>query len=71
MPVDLSWLSDKSIPLFFAFMALQAIHETAHIAVAKAKNVSLEACDAYSFLSTSLIYAKTVTSADFPAQSLK
>jgi len=40
MPVDLSWLSDESIPLFFAFVGLQLLHESAHIAVAKAKNVS-------------------------------
>lgn len=38
MPVDLSWLSDESIPLFFSFMALQFLHEIAHVAVAKAKN---------------------------------
>jgi hypothetical protein len=41
MRVDLSWLSDKSIPLFLAFMALQTTHELAHLAVAKSKNVSL------------------------------
>eukprot|EP00956_Cyclotella_meneghiniana_P033018 scaffold92765_cov67-Cyclotella_meneghiniana.AAC.5 len=38
MPVDLSWLSDQSIPLFFSFMGLQILHETAHLSVAKAKN---------------------------------
>eukprot|EP00804_Cyclotella_cryptica_P008925 CCRYP_012045-RB/>CCRYP_012045-RB protein AED:0.03 eAED:0.03 QI:274/1/1/1/0.83/0.71/7/2545/865 len=38
MRVDLSWLSDKSIPLFLAFMALQTTHELAHLAVAKSKN---------------------------------
>lgn len=28
MPIDLSWLSDQSIPLFFSFMGLQILHET-------------------------------------------
>jgi membrane-associated protease RseP (regulator of RpoE activity) len=41
MPADLSWLSDECIPLFFAFMGLQLLHETAHVAMAKSKNVSM------------------------------
>jgi hypothetical protein len=30
MPVDLSWLSEESIPLFFSFMTLQFLHEVSH-----------------------------------------
>lgn len=37
MPVDLAWLTDLSVPLFLAYMALQLSHEAAHAAVAKAK----------------------------------
>lgn len=38
MSSDLSWLSEMSIPLFLTFMALQAVHEIAHVTVAKSKN---------------------------------
>jgi len=41
MPTDLSWLSEMSIPLFLTFMALQAVHEIAHVAVAKSKNFEI------------------------------
>ncbi|KAL7457665.1 hypothetical protein ACHAWC_010441 [Mediolabrus comicus] len=41
MPVDLSWLSDMSIPLFLTFIALQASHEVAHLAVAKSKKFEI------------------------------
>lgn len=41
MPVDLSWLSDMSIPLFLTFIALQASHEVAHLAVAKSKKLEI------------------------------
>lgn len=40
MPVDMSWLTELSIPLFLSFVALQLLHETAHLAVAKSKKVS-------------------------------
>lgn len=38
---DLSYLSDLSIPLFFCFMSIQLIHETAHRLVAMSKGVKL------------------------------
>lgn len=41
MPVDLSWLSDMSIPLFLTFIALQVTHEVAHLAVAKSKKFEI------------------------------
>ncbi|EED95954.1 predicted protein [Thalassiosira pseudonana CCMP1335] len=41
MPVDLSWLSEKSIPLFLTFMALQVTHELAHRAVAQSKDFEI------------------------------
>ena len=41
MPVDLSWLSEMSIPLFLTFIALQASHEVAHLAVAKSKKFEI------------------------------
>lgn len=40
--MDMSWLTEQSIPLFLSFVALQLMHETAHLAVAKSKNVSFE-----------------------------
>ena len=41
MPVDLSWLSDMSIPLFLTFIALQVCHEVAHLVVAKSKTFEI------------------------------
>ena len=41
MPVDLSWLSDMSIPLFLTFIALQVTHEVAHLAVANSKKFEI------------------------------
>ena len=41
MTVDLSWLSDMSIPLFLTFIALQIVHEVAHLAVANAKKFEI------------------------------
>ena len=41
MPVDMSWLSDMSIPLFLTFIALQVTHEVAHLAVAKTKKFEI------------------------------
>lgn len=38
MPVDLSWLSEMSIPLFLSFMGIQAAHEIAQRAVAGSRN---------------------------------
>ena len=37
MPVDLSWLSDMSIPLFISFMGIQILHEIAHLGIAKSR----------------------------------
>ncbi|KAK1744814.1 zinc metalloprotease (family M50) [Skeletonema marinoi] len=41
MPVDMSWLSDMSIPLFLTFIALQLVHEVAHLAVANSKKFEI------------------------------
>lgn len=42
MQVDLSWLSDMSIPLFLSFMGVQVIHDVAHRVVAGSRNVRVQ-----------------------------
>jgi len=41
MQVDLSWLSDMSIPLFLSFMGVQVIHDVAHRVVAGSRNIDV------------------------------
>jgi len=38
---DLDWLTDQSVPLFLAFLALQVVHEVGHWTVASARQVRL------------------------------
>ncbi len=59
--MDLSWLSEKSIPLFLTFMALQVTHELAHRAVAQSKDVS-NLCEDFNGLSLSSLHSTPLLS---------